>query len=175
MRIEVETLNEEGRTFEHTYAPGEPVLGDDSKRLIAPTTVSVVASRRDDKVRFRGNLRTNVEALCDRCLQPLTVPLEVDFETQYAPAGAEAVTEEVAELQADDLDFAVYEGDSIDMDELVREQVLLTLPMRLLCREDCKGLCPTCGADLNRETCNCEQKEIDPRWAALAPLKRDNE
>ena len=68
--------------------------------------------------------------------------------------------------------LAAFEGDSIDLDELVREQILLALPTRHLCREDCKGLCQKCGADLNAGDCSCEQGETDPRWAALADFKR---
>jgi len=69
-------------------------------------------------------------------------------------------------------DGAAYEGDAVDLDELVREQILLALPSRRLCREECKGLCPTCGADLNAGRCACEQREVDPRWSALADLDK---
>ena len=71
----------------------------------------------------------------------------------------------------DDVDFAPFEGDEIDLGELFREQILLAIPMTPLCREECKGLCPVCGADLNAGECSCERGEIDPRWSALADLK----
>ncbi len=84
-----------------------------------------------------------------------------------------SAADENVELQKDDLIRSVYEGDAVDLDELVREQILLALPTRTLCREECKGLCPECGANLNAGECDCAQKEIDPRWAALADLKKD--
>ena len=70
------------------------------------------------------------------------------------------------------MDFSTYDGDRIDLDEIVREQILLALPTRQLCAEDCKGLCPSCGANLNEKACGCEQQQTDPRWSALEALKR---
>jgi uncharacterized protein len=177
MRIDVERLREAGEPFAHTYAPEELALGDESVRLTSEVKVAGRVSRKGEQVRLRGDVSTAVEARCDRCLRPVTLPVEVGFDARYVPAegdGAEA-GEEAAELKEDDLSFSVYEGDAVDVDELVREQVLLALPTRLLCRDECKGLCPVCGADLNRETCACEQKEVDPRWAALAALKQERE
>jgi uncharacterized protein len=83
------------------------------------------------------------------------------------------VKAENVELQAEDLILSAYEGDAVDLDEVVREQLLLALPSRHLCREDCQGLCQKCGANLNDGHCSCEQGEVDPRWAALANLKKD--
>jgi uncharacterized protein len=82
-------------------------------------------------------------------------------------------------LHERDLDFAVYENEQIDIDEMVLEQLELELPSRVLCSEDCRGLCPQCGADLNVEQCDCKAP-IDPRWQALADIKagiekKDNE
>ncbi|MFN7623911.1 MAG: DUF177 domain-containing protein, partial [Acidobacteriota bacterium] len=78
------------------------------------------------------------------------------------------------ELTADDLGISVYENDQIDLDEMVVEQLELSLPFRLLCQEDCRGLCPQCGADLNTEACDC-QPLIDPRWEALVAVKEELE
>jgi uncharacterized protein len=64
----------------------------------------------------------------------------------------------------------VFDGEALDVDEIVKEQILLAVPTRMLCREDCKGICPQCGVDKNTGECNCETKEIDPRWAALKNL-----
>jgi DUF177 domain-containing protein len=76
-------------------------------------------------------------------------------------------------LQKEDLALSVFDGETIDLDELVREQVLLAMPPRMLCAEECKGLCPVCGEDRNSQECACETKEIDPRWAGLAGLARE--
>src|SRR5919112_562701 len=93
------------------------------------------------------------------------------FAHTYGPEEVELVKAENVELQAEDLILSAYEGDAVDLDEIVREQTLLALPSRHLCREDCKGLCQKCGANLNENQCSCEQGETDPRWAALADLK----
>jgi uncharacterized protein len=103
-------------------------------------------------------------------LNEVTTPVEIPFDLFYAPADASAGQAGERELRERDLDFAVYENDQIDLDELVLEQLELSLPSRVLCREECRGLCPQCGADLNVEQCDCKP-QIDPRWRALADLK----
>ncbi len=171
MRIEVDRLSERGEAFAHTYAPDELTLDEEGLSLTTPVSVEGRATRKGTQVRLRGRIRTTVEVACDRCLRPVPFNVEEEFDARLEPAGTETPTEELAELQPEDLDVSVYEGDAVEVDELVREQILLALPTRLHCREDCKGLCPTCGADLNETTCACEHKEIDPRWAGLAALK----
>lgn len=173
MRIEVESLTEQGKPFERNYAPEALPLEDEHARVVADARVWGRASRRHGEVRVRGQIQTSVELRCDRCLAPAPVPVNVEFAALFGqpgedPAGAK-------ELQDDELDFSVYEGDSIDLDEIVREQILLALPARQLCRDECKGLCPACGADLNAQSCECPAAEIDPRWAALKGLKSNDE
>ncbi len=175
MRIEVEELTEAGQAFAHTYAPGELSLEDEYVHLAEGAAVEGRASRKNEEVRLRGKIRARVEATCDRCLRSLAVPIEVDFDTIYVPLASEAGMTENVELQAEDLRSTVYEGDAVEVDELVREQILLALPTRLLCDEECKGLCPRCGADLNSQACSCEQHEVDPRWAGLAALKKEKD
>ena len=131
------------------------------------------ASRKGEEVRVRGSLQTSVELRCDRCLGPVPVPVNVDFVANFVRATDPAA--EAKELQDEDLEFSVYDGDSVDLDEIVREQILLALPARQLCREDCEGLCAACGKNLNAESCDCARHETDPRWAALADLNQGNE
>lgn len=173
MRIEVENLTPAGEPFAHTYEEGELSLGEEQLKLRGAAQVGGRASRKGGEVWLSGNIRATVEAVCDRCLRPVGLPLELDFRESFMPLAAAAGPKEETELQDEDLFVSVYEGDEIDVDELVREQVLLALPTRFVCREDCKGLCPQCGADLNAGPCSCPTKEIDPRWAALASLKKD--
>ena len=173
MRIEVENLSEQGRPFEQTYAPGDLPLDDEFARLVADARVWGRATRKRDEVHVRGQIQTSVELRCDRCLAPAPVPVNVEFAALFGQA-AEA-SAEAKELQGEDLDFSVYEGDAIDLDEIVREQILLALPTRQLCREECKGLCQTCRADLNTQTCECQPGDTDPRWAALKELKSNDE
>jgi uncharacterized protein len=173
MRIEVENLTEQGESFERTYAPEELPLGDEFARLAGAARVWGRASLKRGEVSVRGQIQTSVETPCDRCSAPAPVPVNVEFAALFGRPGEPAA--EAKELQDEDLDFSVYEGDAIDLDELVREQILLALPTRQLCRDDCKGLCPACGADLNAQSCECPAAETDPRWAALKELKSNDE
>ena len=175
MRIEVENLTAVGSPFEHTYGAEEVDLEDEGARLISAAAVSGKASRKGDEVRLRSEIQTELELLCDRCLTPARTPLAVEFDTSFIPREVEAAKDENVELAAEDLILSAYDGEAIDLDELVREQVLLALPSRRLCKEDCEGLCPKCGTDLNAGRCSCEQVEVDPRWSALAGLKDKNE
>jgi uncharacterized protein len=171
MRIEVENLTAAGSPFAHKYRAEEVELEEEGAQLVSDAEVEGQASRKGEQVRLRGTIRTEVELLCDRCLKPERAPLAVEFDTSFIPQEVEVGKQENVELLTEDLGLSAYEGDAVDLDELVREQILLALPSRHLCREDCKGLCQKCGANLNAGDCSCEQSEPDPRWAALADLK----
>ncbi|MDQ3754279.1 MAG: DUF177 domain-containing protein [Acidobacteriota bacterium] len=171
MHIEVENLTETGRPFAHIYGAGALDLADERARLTGETRISGRASRQREGVKLQGEITTTVEINCDRCLTPISMPVEAAFDVNYVDVETDAATEEATELQPEDLSVSFYEGDAIDLDELAREQVLLALPVRLLCREECKGLCPNCGAERNTQPCACEDREVDPRWGALATLK----
>jgi len=175
MRIEVDQLKETDVPFANTYALADLQLEDELTRLVAETKIVGRAGKRREQIRLQGTITASVEVPCDRCAVPVVLPINADFDVAYVPAETQFDAPEATELQADDLSFAIYEGDEIDIDELVREQVFLALPTRQLCREDCRGLCLTCGAELNTETCRCEQPSGDPRWAALASLKQSDE
>lgn len=170
MRIEVDKVKATGMPFAQTYAPDKLVLDDETGHLTMPAEVSGFASRSGGQIHLQGDIKTKVRARCDRCLNPVIVPVDTDFDVIYIPASDDALDENL-ELQKDDLNFSVFEEGAIDIDELVREQVLLAMPSRLLCREECRGLCPTCGVDLNADTCPCGRKEVDPRWSALRDLR----
>ena len=172
MRFEVEQLTPAGRRFEHTYAAGELPLEDERARLSDGAKVAGRISRKGAEVRVEGRLTGSVEVSCDRCLKPVAVPVEVEFEELFVPAGADApMKDESAGLRDEEMSLAVYSREELDIDELVREQVLLALPARHVCDEACKGLCPHCGADLNARECDCAGRSVDPRWAGLAALK----
>ncbi len=177
MRIEVDKIAGMGGGFAHAYAPEEIALDDEYARLTSPPEIRARIKRHGERVELRGHLSARTEVDCDRCLKTINLPVETNFEAVYLPAASigsnsddDAVEE--AELQIEDLNVSTFDGETIDVDELVREQILLALPVRALCAEDCQGLCPACGADKNIDTsCNCAQTEIDPRWAALKDLQ----
>lgn len=174
MRIEVESLTAEGRPFAFTCDDGQLSLDEDA-RLKGEAEVRGVASRKAEEVRLRGEIRAEVEVGCDRCLSRFAVPLAVEFDASFLPQAEVVRRPDNVELLPRDLALASYDGEAIDADEFVREQILLALPSRLLCRENCEGLCPECGADLNAGRCSCEKEETDPRWSALADWKKRNE
>ena len=174
MYISLVRLPDDGRRFEYAYGAGELDLRDYEFAVASPPQVAGRVDRTGADIRVRGRLAAGITAPCDRCLEDVSFAIDQPFDLFYAPGDfvGEATPETELQLQRRDLDFSVYDGDAIDLDELVREQLALNLPLRVLCKEDCRGLCPQCGADLNRETCGC-QKPLDPRWRPLADLKME--
>jgi uncharacterized protein len=161
-------------------------LKDDFKVVGTTDVVGTVRREKGTTVILEVRVSSVIEVTCSRCLDPFTVPVYVDVTTRFVPpADFAKVTEETAaragRLKAGDADededgagvdehvlgLAEYRDEKIDLGEVVREQLYLALPMKPLCREDCKGLCPVCGANRNRETCTCQQEWVDPRMAAL--------
>lgn len=170
MRIELDKLEGGKARFAHTYEPGELVLDDEHARLTEPPEVAGSVRRSGHEVRLQGQIRARAEVDCDRCLKQVSIPVETTFDVTYVPA-ADYAEGETAELQAEDMGLSIYEDEAIDVDELVREQVLLALPTRALCTTDCKGLCPVCGSNRNEKPCECEAENSDPRWSALKDLR----
>jgi uncharacterized protein len=127
----------------------------------------------ESTVHVRGRLDASVEIECARCLARYVVPLGQELDLFYLPraAGEPQAQEEEVELGDRDVVVGYYEADRLDLGEVVREQILLGLPLKPLCRPDCQGLCPRCGKDRNASPCGCapEEEPGDPR---LEPLRR---
>jgi uncharacterized protein len=115
-----------------------------------------------------------LELQCSRCAEPFTFPVDVPFDLYYLPH-ADNTGEGEVEIEEDDLETAFYKDDVIDLGQLMKEQFYLALPMKPLCAEDCRGLCPQCGANLNQLTCNCVSGWTDPRLDALRSLVKDKQ
>lgn len=128
--------------------------------------------RKLDETRFRltGTVRAMLELNCSRCLESFPLPVAADVDLTYVPQPAGVPVAADVELQDEDLSTAYYHDHLLDLGEMLREQFHLALPMRPLCQEACKGLCPQCGTNLNRETCGCNVKWEDPRLAGLRSL-----
>jgi uncharacterized protein len=120
-------------------------------------------------IRLRAHFAGSFELLCARCLEPVPTPLEGDFDLIYRPASVESEPGERA-ITEDETEIGYYEKSGLLLEDAVREQVLLNLPGRALCQEQCKGLCPQCGANRNLTACSCGEAPADPRWNALAGL-----
>ena len=136
-----------------------------------------------DNVFVRGSLQGRVDVACSRCVGPAHLLIDEQLAVTFMPASRmpeedeeeedEALVEgeEPATADEDDVDLYPYEGEEINLEPLLREQILLAVPYAPLCSEDCKGLCPVCGTDLNTGDCTCDRTPIDPRWSALKDLK----
>ncbi len=169
MRIELSDLENGKGAFSHAYAPNELTLADDRVELLVPPTVSAGIRQAGRRAHVAGSVSGRLKLECDRCLQPVELPVDSRFQLEYVtPEDYQA--QQAIELTGDDLDLSTFDGDGIDVDELVTEELLLAVPDHVLCSENCKGICATCGADRNLNECGCESQKVDPRWAGLKKL-----
>jgi uncharacterized protein len=169
MRIELENLEGSKGDFAHVYHPDDLNPVDERVNLTGPATVSGKVRLAGNEVFVNGHVVTRAQVECDRCLQPIEAPVNADFALEYI-SGSEYESSGAAELTEAEMSVSVFDGKAIDVDEIVKEQILLAVPTRMLCREDCKGICPECGTDRNTGDCSCDTNDIDPRWAALKKL-----
>ena len=121
------------------------------------------------EIKVSGHLSVEMEADCDRCLEPARFPIDSDFSLFYRPV-EEGYGDE-KEIDTGEAEMGFYEGDGLELNDVVREFVLLTLPMQRICGEGCKGICPACGQNRNQKECACQAEVSDDRWAALKSLK----
>jgi uncharacterized protein len=121
------------------------------------------------EIRVKGHLAVCMEADCDRCLEAAPYPIDSGFELYYRPV-ADGYGEETA-IDSGEAEMGFYEGDGIELNDVLREYVLLAMPMQRLCSENCKGICPVCGINRNQHECRCQAPSADDRWAALRSLR----
>ena len=136
----------------------------------AAVTAAVNLARHGRDILVRGHLTGSLKLSCGRCLDEFFTPVAADFDLLLAPV-PQAPGAEVEELSAAELDLDFYAGEEVDLESILREQIILMLPLKPLCAETCQGLCPRCGANLNRETCNCPAGKSSFPLAQLAKLK----
>ena len=121
-------------------------------------------------IRVTGRLNATLELACARCLEPVAQNVARDFDLLYRPQGADAGQEERS-VPSTEAEISYYQGEGLLLEDVLREQVLLAAPLKVICREDCKGLCPHCGKNLNLEQCSCAEPLQDPRWSALKDIR----
>lgn len=172
--ITVREVPPEGRPIDVALDPGAVHLeGEDEFTLEGGNLSGRVEKGEDEAVHFRGRLRARQGLHCGRCLEAFVHELDEDLDLFFMPHAAEAGADEEeqdVELSDREMVVAYYDKDRIDLGEMVREQMLLAVPLRRLCREDCRGLCPSCGVNRNTGTCDCQPAEtVDER---LAPLRK---
>jgi uncharacterized protein len=178
MFLDVKDLELHPLDFEEEVQPGVIDLGT-GVRQTTPLRTSGRAELVEEHhgkhkiikdIRLRGRLSAQLELQCARCLDPVPQKVDREFELLYRPLGADAGRDELSVTDAE-AEIGYYQGEGILLEDVLREQVLLALPLKLTCRDDCKGLCPHCGKNLNQEQCSCSVPADDPRWSALKEIR----
>ncbi len=166
LRAEIEPLHRSFPPGLFGGAAGER----DEYTVSAPVVLELRILKDGDRYRLSGRLRTTVRRTCSRCVEPFNVPTVLDIDVRYHPHRANTGEGE-HEISDDDLSVAYYRDDRIHLGDLVREQLRLASPMKPLCSEDCRGLCPVCGANRNDSTCDCDTSWHDPRFERLRAFR----
>src|SRR5262249_5636864 len=139
-------------------------------RLLRPVKAVGSVDKRAGWFEINGVIEGEGEIDCSRCLEPIKRNLSIPFNIRLVRSEDLGDIHE-REVNTSDLDSSEIEGEQLDLTEVIREQILLDMPEQIFCKEDCKGLCPKCGTNLNLIDCKCDDEEIDPRWSALKDLK----
>jgi len=178
MRILIQDLQREPIEFTREFAPGDIQYGAEVTQT-APLTIEGRADLVEEHhgpgqtvedIRVRGKYSSEFELQCARCLTAVPESLTGEFDLLYRPSAVESGADEHS-ITTSETEIGYYQGDGLELEDVLREQVLLSLPARVLCSPDCKGLCPHCGQDLNSASCSCTQSSPDPRWSALSELR----
>ena len=175
MRLDLSKIHAQTEHFEKVFEAGAFSVDPESFRVVTPVALTFEIVKDKQQFRLTGTTKTVLELACSRCLEPFTWPVEAAFDLRYqphSPAVSDGSVER--EIEEDDLTTAFYENEEIDLGELMQEQFFLSVPMKPLCKVDCRGLCPDCGINLNRSTCGCTREWTDPRLAVLKTLKSEN-
>jgi uncharacterized protein len=122
-------------------------------------------------IRVKGDLSTRLQISCARCLEPVEQLVARSFDLLYRPQGTDAHADELSVTDVE-AEIGYYRGEGLELEEVLREQILLALPLKTICRENCKGLCPHCGKNLNLEQCSCAEPLEDVRWSALKDIRK---
>ena len=178
MLIEIEELALHPVDFREEFNPGAIDLGAEVQQrtpLHSEGRAELVEEHHGKRkvvqdIRLQGKLETGLEVTCARCLEPVAFKVDRSFDLLYRPLGTDAGHEELSITDAE-AEIGYYQGESLLLEDALREQVLLAVPLKLVCRENCKGLCPHCGTNLNESQCSCSEQMEDPRWAALKEIR----
>lgn len=175
MKIRVDDL--EGKTVELSseeslsHYPSLLSLEETGEcRFHAPLQVHLYVAREYDHVRVSGRVTTALDLCCSRCLSEFSMTIDSPFTIFYLKDEGLGQDEDM-ELSEEDLVTATYEGDEIDFTNEISEQIILAIPLKPLCRDDCKGICPDCGADLNVGQCSCKRGDFNLKLEALKKFK----
>ncbi len=178
MEFLITDLEREPIDFDLQLPPGALDLGGEAEQsapLAASGRAELLLEHSGPKdivadIRLRGRFAGKFQIPCARCIEQVEIPVAADFDLVFRPLGVDADAPERS-ITASETEIGYYQGDGLLLEDVLREQVLLSLPVRTLCKPDCKGLCPHCGANRNLQPCSCDQGSNDPRWEALTELR----
>src|SRR5574340_370993 len=163
MLLDLTKIQAPRQRFDFNWPAGTLDTSADEFSVVEPIVLQLeVQKQGSEHFRLAGRATTTLEVECSRCAESFRIHVDAPFDLAYL-AQSENAGEGEREIGDDDLNTSYYQGESIDLGDLLREQFYLALPMKPLCAEDCKGLCPECGTNLNRGTCDCKPSWEDPR------------
>jgi len=179
MFIKLKDLELRKMEFDEILLPGAVDLGEEIEQKVplrATGRAELVRESRGPRnvvadIRLVGNFSTTVEVRCARCLEPVDNTVADQFDLIYRPQGVDTRGEE-ASISKAETEIGYYQGDGLLLEDALKEQILLALPAKQVCRPECKGLCPHCGRNLNQDPCNCSTTAPEPRWAALEEIRK---
>ena len=166
MRITLAELEIHRVIASESYAPGSLDFHGAEFRQTAPLKLNATAELLGGEIRIWGHLATSLESSCDRCLRAVAIPVSCDFDLFYRPMETIAKEEEI-EIPTEELEIGFFTGDGIELADVATEQVILSVPMKVICDTECRGLCPVCRANLNLTQCNCAPPQQDSPFASL--------
>ena len=178
MFLDIKELELHPIEFSEEFAPGVIDFGEEVRQRMPLKTngrIDLVEEHHGKHeiikdLRLRGQLTTGLELLCARCLDPVPQDVKREFELLYRPLGTDAGRDELSVTDAE-AEIGYYQGEGLLLEDVLREQVLLAVPLKVTCSDNCKGLCPHCGKNLNQEQCSCAAPVEDPRWTALKDIR----
>ncbi len=172
--VDLKDLVDEKVLLKGSFEPGDIDFSrDDNVRQSGPFDWTATAERAGGEIRINGSLKTNVEMTCSRCLEPARHDISKAFDLFFRQRDEMIFDEDrEVELTEKDTQTAFFTGSQLAIGEILHEQVLLALPMKALCRVDCKGLCPVCGINLNSGNCDCPAEKFSPHMDTLLELKK---
>ncbi len=178
MKFTITELEREAIDFDESLAPGTIDFIDDVRQIDVLHTLGRADLLKEHRgpgeivedIRVRASLQTRMEALCARCLEPVEEQIDTSFDLLFRPREADTVPADRS-ITTSETEIGYYEGDGLLLEDVLREQVLLALPAKILCAEDCKGLCSGCGRNRNTDPCDCAAASTDPRWSSLQAIR----
>ena len=172
MFIEIEDLKPEPLHVHHVFPAGDIKFSHEDAMLNGPVTADFVLTHKDRDLHVDGSVETSIRFRCSRCTKEFSQPFETSFDLSYLPQPKWTNEDGEIELRYEDMKVAYYDGIAFDVGLMVLEQIELAIPMKFICREDCRGLCYKCGADLNDGACLCKNETADTRLSVLLDFQK---